>query len=66
MKDKELPKLMNQSMDLAVTKVKELSAGSDSQSYPEPTDAVAEWQLMHTPIEIIITDEELRALEALP
>ena len=55
---------MNQSMDLAVTKVKELSDGSDSQSYPELTDAVAEWQLMRTPIEIIATDEELRVLEA--
>jgi hypothetical protein len=55
---------MNQSMDLAVTKVKELSDGSDYQSYPELTDAVAEWQLMRTPIEIIATDEELRVLEA--
>ena len=31
---------------------------------PGTRDAVAEWQLMHTPIEIIATDEELRALEA--
>ena len=33
---------------------------------PGTRDAVAEWQLMHTPIEIIATDEELRALEAQP
>ena len=33
---------------------------------PGTRDAVAHWQLMHTPIEIIATDEELRALDALP
>ena len=33
---------------------------------PGTRDAVAEWQLMNMPIEINVTDEELRALEALP
>ena len=33
---------------------------------PGTRDAVAEWQLMNTPIEIIATDEELLALDALP
>ena len=33
---------------------------------PGTRDAVAEWQLMHTPIEIIATEEEILALDALP
>ncbi len=40
------------------------TASGSSGPPPELTDAVAEWKLMHTPIEIIATDEELRALEA--
>ena len=33
---------------------------------PGTRDAVAQWQLMNTPIEIIATEEELLALDALP
>ena len=33
---------------------------------PGTKEKIAEWQLMHMPIEIIATDEEIRALEALP
>ena len=33
---------------------------------PGTRDAVAEWQLMNTPIEVTATEEELLALEALP
>ncbi len=57
---------MSQTVQSTAAQNKELLAGSDSQSDPELTDTVAQWQLMHTPIEIIATDEELRALEAQP
>ena len=46
----------------------EWSNGFNLMAVEEPApgtrDLLAEWQLMHTPIEIFATDEELRALEA--